>query len=242
MFKMPHMPKHLGGGPILLTLEQRYTTFATARDALAKLRERKTDGKWKNDLADIGSIAAVGPVKDYQFNPPSVMVTAGLKQHMKDHWFGSSDSAGKPTTGWWNFWKGEPENVLREALTRALEMSLGVRHGAPLPGTGAAPKPIQFFWVCGLPRFECYVSWNSVAVTVVILTPGWYATLGPDQPADSDAALTAWVDANPNGGMIFVGQNVQTDGAVVEMAPGVVVHHMDIKRDGRGSPFDGTAY
>lgn len=254
---MPHMPKHLGVGPIFKTLEDRYADPATARETLRRLRETRSDGTWTYALADIGSIAAVGPVTNHQVTPTTTLVTSQMKAHLNKHWFGAADPPTQPTTGWWNSWRGEPEATMREALTRALEISMHLPHGAPVPEEPKSTQPlaivkaslgwvkglfvpsahrrIQFFWVCGLPRFETYVSWNSKTVTVVVLTPGWDYGLDHDFTADPPTALEPWVQSKAEG-IIFVGQNVaSSSGAVVQMQPGVVVHRMDIKRDGRGT-------
>ena len=249
---MPHMPKHLGVGPIIKTFEERYADPAVARESLRKLREKDTAGGWKHQLSEIGSLAAVGAVTNYQLATPATTPNPQVRQHLNEDWFGSADhlDPNKQTTGWWNFWKGNPEQTMREAMTRALEISLRLKRTDAVPAEPTSfiqkvvawvrerlfggPRPIRFFWICGLPRFESYVSWDQKSVTVIILTPGWYQGLDHDFDPDPAGALDQWVHST-SAGMIFVGQNVdESAGTIVQMEPDLVVHRMDIKRDGRG--------
>jgi hypothetical protein len=222
-------------------MDARHSNPTTKLATLALLKQTDGAGNYVNDLANIGSIDATGTVPT---------VTGGTatpeqnKAHLTSHWFGG-DGGGPPgpPTGWWTGWSGKPANVLRELLIRAIEASLGLNHGQDAtPANITRELPIDYYWICGLPRFEGYVCWNSAQVTVILLTPGFEAPdlqldvedFGPD----SDAALDPWIH-NPSG-ILFVGQNeagtsIDSSGkSVAVMADDVIVHHMGFDRGGVG--------
>lgn len=86
----------------------------------------------------------------------------------------------KPT-GMWDGYQGNVERILANVLVRALEVSLGLDHGAPIPRV-APPRswPIYFFFKCQQPFFEGWVTWQCHSVnrraagqvTVMFGTPG----------------------------------------------------------------------
>lgn len=226
----PDMPKHLAKDAFFQRMEERYRDRDTAQRTLADLRNTSQP----IPLIQIGSVGAT--VADKKLDPTK------MAQHFTQDWF---DNNG----GWWKNWKGDAEGTLRELLRRALEVSLGLKYTdavSTAPGVKSGLNdpnwPIEFFWICGLPRFEGYISWNPGLVTVILLTPG-YATR-PGSPfvapavqdflADPPADLDTWCRAQGKG-IIFVGQNVlRTNGPFVEMAAPIIVHSLDYDRGGVG--------
>ena len=96
---------------------------------------------------------------------------------------GSFDTAPNPLkpTGMWDGYQGNVERIIANVLVRAVEVSLGLDHDAPLP-TAAPPRswPIYFFFKCQQPFFEGWVTWQCHSVnrraagqvTVIFATPG----------------------------------------------------------------------
>jgi hypothetical protein len=96
---------------------------------------------------------------------------------------GSLDTKPHPNkpTGMWDGYQGNVERIIANTLVRAIEVSLGLDHGAPIP-EGAPPRswPIYFFFKCQQPFFEGWVTWQCHSVnrraagqvTVVFATPG----------------------------------------------------------------------
>ena len=86
----------------------------------------------------------------------------------------------KPT-GMWDGYQGNVERIVANTFVRAIEVSLGLDHGDPIP-TGAPPRswPIYFFFKCQQPFFEGWVTWQCHSanrraagqVTVMLATPG----------------------------------------------------------------------
>ncbi|MEZ5408423.1 MAG: hypothetical protein R2761_10380 [Acidimicrobiales bacterium] len=135
------------------------------------------------------------------------LLTPQLRAHIHDDWF-----VGLPpqnsTHGWLNF-ATNPVEVIVRALARAYEVSLGVTKHVELPGPQgnkvkpATPAevtrlwPIEFWWVCPLPVFQCWIGWRQVRtgppgfgdglVTFTWATPApaWsYLAARPDDPGE----------------------------------------------------------
>lgn len=128
---------------------------------------------------------------------------AGFQQN----WYGEDDAGNfdgaqspgtphkTPRVGWWVNWYGKPSAIVTEALIRAIEISLGVTHGAVLPADDNFSRdwPIEFVWVCPVGWFQAGISWRDLPpkataprdesglVTVTWLTPG-------NAPADAERA------------------------------------------------------
>jgi hypothetical protein len=125
---------------------------------------------------------------------PSWMTDAdvgyGIFRIVAEKWFGytlaadgSLDTKRHPLkpTGMWDGYQGNVERILATAFVRAIEVSLGLEHGAPIPN-GAPPRswPIYFFFKCQQPFFEGWVTWQCHSVnrraagqvTVILATPG----------------------------------------------------------------------
>ena len=245
------MPKHMTKGPFFNRMAVNHSPpSASAVDPrpglLAQLRAAAVN------LEDVMTVGAVGATQ-----PGGA---SGAKQHVRNHWLG----AGSPPfsqTGWWRNWKGEPEKVLRCGLIRALEVAMGLAHACPehpstYPSTDPARRPpdarnlpVDYFWVCGVSRFEVFVSWNPHQVSVIVVTPGFPFSLVeyPDEyVAGTSTALDAWT-AN-DVGTVYIGQNEDLPNAsddkatqqmkkrLTVMKPGIVTHRLNEGRGGSGQP------
>jgi hypothetical protein len=179
------MPFHLEKGPYLSVLE----SFCNDdRDrlvaALASLRDPS------QPVPEIGRILESPAIVTPQYPAPV------LKTHLYGDWFGftrdrsgawsTSQDAFHPvanrTTGYWGDYYGDVESIFRETLRRAAEVSLGIDHTAPVnaavpAANGTRHWPIEFFWKCGQPWWEGWVTWRHDSgggrgqVTVVLATP-----------------------------------------------------------------------
>jgi hypothetical protein len=93
--------------------------------------------------------------------------------HLRIHWFGDPEYIDgewtikrKVAPNWWmRNWHGEPEQITRETLRRAVEVAGGVsreetesRHF-----TGKMPRhwPIEVFITCGAEQFQGFVTWRN---------------------------------------------------------------------------------
>lgn len=69
-------------------------------------------------------------------------------------------------TGYWLGFYGDVERIFCETVIRAVEVSLGIDHGQPVPVSGkGAPRPprrwpIELFWKCSNPWYEGWVTWR----------------------------------------------------------------------------------
>ncbi|MEX0784732.1 MAG: nuclear transport factor 2 family protein [Dehalococcoidia bacterium] len=257
---MTTMPKHLTKGPYFNFLDQQHSTAGRA-EILKKLRggvpladvgsvEHKgvdaTDNKGgtvqrtrarKNHLNWhwFGNLAAI--------QPPSAANPAGAP------WPDGTpfDPPNAYTTGWWNNWRGDAEGIMRCTFIRALEVALGLTHFCPEhPSTAEMPdsanphkvedlgKPIDYYWVCGVTRFEGYVSWNENQVTVIFLTPGFPYSIREYQEDDLGQLDTFAASAK---GIIHVGQHLdcgsENDNAT-QMSDPVITHRLEEARGGSG--------
>lgn len=173
------MPFHLEKGPYLALLESFCNTDqARLTKALTKLRDPNVP------------IPELGPFDSTNLRGP--LSPTVLKECMYRDWFGFTfdqqtgrwsstqmqyDARWHPTTGFWYQYYGDVEKILRETFTRAAEVSLGLDHDAEAPAAGAPRHwPIEFFWKCGQPWWEGWVTWRREAdgrgqVTVILATP-----------------------------------------------------------------------
>lgn len=115
------------------------------------------------------------------------------RHHVRQHWFGhrppedgqgwsdqdAYDPATNPTTGFWNDWYGDAEEILRTTLVRALRISLGVDQATEVERR--RHWPIELLWLCPQPFFEGWITWRRLeltaerdlgVVTVLVSTPG----------------------------------------------------------------------
>jgi hypothetical protein len=107
-------------------------------------------------------------------------------KHMNEDWFGMQQNPSKkwrkrsaPRTGFWSDYKGDPESILRDGMTRAIEVSLGIPPGEE-PDICCLERrwPIDIYWLCQGPWFQCWVLWRESDttaseghVTLLITTP-----------------------------------------------------------------------
>jgi hypothetical protein len=123
------MPYVMDVGPYLSVLENQLNTPAKRAQILARLRNR--------DL--LSSIVGLDSTNLYQDGKqPDERVKI-----LNECWFGMTRNAAggwdpQPLafpTGFWNGYQGDPQEILRAGLIRAIEVSLGINHGAQWSGS-----------------------------------------------------------------------------------------------------------
>ncbi len=172
---MPPMPYHLEKGPMLAVIEDYLDDDQRALDTLAAMRNPNTK-LWKLPVFDSKTLLNNQGQKfrDYALD-------------MKVNWFGidaavsatkqpAFDPATNSTTGTWQAYYGDVDEITRETISRALEIALGVRHGDPVPKRPERHWPIDFYWKCGQAWFEGWVTWRTSRegasrVVVIFATP-----------------------------------------------------------------------
>jgi hypothetical protein len=198
---MGHMPYHLEKGRFLLLIEdtlnegieavvdndaaitfpglrRRYSMLEYMRAVVA----RPCDLRGGESEAD-GLLMWPETMTDFDVGFPIFRI-------MAEDWFGyrirldgsldTKPHKHKPT-GMWDGYQGNVERILATSIVRAIEVSLGLDHDAPIP-TAAPPRswPIYFFLKCQQPFFESWVTWQCHSinrraagqVTVIWATPG----------------------------------------------------------------------
>jgi hypothetical protein len=195
------MPYHLEKGRYLLLIEDclnegieavvdndKAITFSglTRRYSMLKYMRGVVDrpcDATDGEQEDAGMLMWPGTMTDADIGFPMFRI-------MAEEWFGyrirpdgTLDTKPHPNkpTGMWDGYQGNVERILAESLVRAIEVSLGLDHGAPIP-TAAPPRswPIYFFLKCQQPFFESWVTWQCHSpnrraagqVTVIWATPG----------------------------------------------------------------------
>lgn len=174
------MPYTLTRGP-LLTLIENALNSETAADkteregVLAALRQGAP-------LADL----VRGTTQPLQ---GVAVPQAPLDVRLEQDWIGDGANGppGEPT-GYWVGYQGDVEGVLRQGLIRAIEVSMGLVHGAELD-TATRAWPVQLLWKCPNPYFEVWVSWRrhdeterGGQVDMLIATPPDKANRLTDRP------------------------------------------------------------
>jgi hypothetical protein len=164
-----NMPYVVDKGPYFSVLEAKIADPQLRRDALTELRNPAVD---LADLCAFESSTLDGP------NPPGDGRTYWDRyDHFRWDWLGQDGHS-----YFWNGWRnGDPRSILRDAMQRAVEVSVGLEHNDPLPAGGGFDRfwPIDFYWICQGPFFQCWVLWRRVSgpnpdlghVTVLITTP-----------------------------------------------------------------------
>jgi hypothetical protein len=186
------MPYVMDVGPYFSVLEDRLNTPAKRADILGRLRAGAL-------VSDIAGLDSQNLYRDGKTPEQRVEI-------LNQCWFGMlQDAAGnwipQPLafpTGFWEGYQGQPHEILRSALKRAIEVSLGIDHGAQwidpnqtVPNEGGVKRvgkrfrrlfrptrdwPIEISWVCQEPFFQCWVTWmkgpgGSGHVSLTITTP-----------------------------------------------------------------------
>lgn len=194
---MPSMPYVVTQGDICTALENAYNFGHPKAGLLRTAAQTKLDA-----LVDLRNNVAVGSCGD--------ILSDEISTHIDEHWFGlPAPEPGSPRfggpTGWWVNWSGPAEEIAREGIIAALEVSLGLNPGEDLADAALAKKnfPMDFSWICPVPRFEIWVGWRSLTpiyggnrdgvVTVTMATPGYgnFFTSDPDSGIEEFRDLTA---------------------------------------------------
>jgi hypothetical protein len=112
-------------------------------------------------------------------------------EHLNEHWFGMAlDDQGQWQkqrnafpTGFWTDYQGDPEAIMRAAMIRGIEVSLGIPPGEEIADQCCLERrwPIDLYWICQGPWFQCWVLWRQSDatsaeghVTVLMTTPAAY--------------------------------------------------------------------
>jgi hypothetical protein len=159
-------------------LQRRYSMLRYMREVVARpcslqTGESETDGllTWP-DFMDDGDVGFP------------------ISRIMAEDWFGyrirpdgTLDTRPNPNkpTGMWDGYQGNVERIVATTLVRAIEVSLGLDHDAPIPSREPPRSwPLYFFFKCQQPFFEGWVTWQCHSVhrraagqvTVMFATPG----------------------------------------------------------------------
>lgn len=170
------MPYHLEKGPTLRLLEQHLNgSRQHRRHLLDTMRSApRGDVGWLGDgLPSLWS--------DSRFQSSPAQNGADTLRTLKQKWFGYEEQGSRwrktpnrPTTGYWIAYQGDVAEIMRRALTWALELSFGLEPGEKAPGR-FDPLDIELFWKCPAPWFEAWVVHRPVGgtglVSVVFVTP-----------------------------------------------------------------------
>jgi hypothetical protein len=234
---MPGMPYHLEKGPVLSVLESyanggagaSVTRHRNMKVVLDRLRDPTID------LTDVGGLDSTN-LDGGATNPwPTFQDRA---THIQQDWFGMTaagpqaafNPANPTRTGFWVSYYGDVESIVRETLVRALEVALGVDHGAPSAGATRYWR-IELFWKCPNPWFEGWVTWRSESataatgqVTVIFATPGNGGWVYPDprsgrnpvvDPASSQTDRGMWIVTHGGHDPYVVSSSIETKPGVL---------------------------
>jgi hypothetical protein len=178
-----NMPYVVEKGPYFAVLEAKLADQTRRIDSLRQLRTANPD---LAALCAFESSTLNGPVNDPNL-PGDGRSYDDRYCHFNWDWLGQTNGDCPPPANysgyfWANWISGSPAAILREGMQRALEVSMGLEHGESLPPPSKAPKrfwPIDFYWICQGPFFQCWVVWRRVAsapsdlghVSVLLTTP-----------------------------------------------------------------------
>jgi hypothetical protein len=175
------MPYLVDKGPYFSVIESLLSDPATRAQALVDLRA----GVAIADLVGFDSASLAGDGR----------TEADREQHLNQDWFGFGGGH-----MFWAGYEGNPELILREGMIRTIEVSLALEHGAAAPTADEAAAgrhwPIDLFWICQGPWFQCWVLWRAADdgqghVNLVITTPaarGFPLTSKITRPIDTTQA------------------------------------------------------
>jgi hypothetical protein len=164
---MAVMPYNLEKGPYLAMFEDILN-----RDPVRCLRSlRNLDQPVTAMLRQAKSDIDGGPYR----------TTADLADHIDQHWLGIDPGTGQRDQGrshYWAYWEGDAQAIVRETLMRAIEVALGMEHGARPPRSPAQRWHISLLTACGIRWFEAWLTWQRLGddpgagqVSVLLLTP-----------------------------------------------------------------------
>lgn len=151
---MPVMPYAIEKGPVCEAFERYLDHPHNRAEFFALLRDTKRP-IWESPAFDGVQIG-----------------TETAADHLRVHWFGDPEYIGgewtlknKVAPNWWmRNWHGEPEQITRETLRRALEIAGGVSRAETKSHhfTGETPRhwPIEVFITCGAEQFQGFVTWR----------------------------------------------------------------------------------
>ncbi|HEY2811922.1 MAG TPA: hypothetical protein VGJ03_00520 [Acidimicrobiales bacterium] len=203
------MPYHLEKGPVFSTFEaHKYQTKDVYCDILGQLRQKDATGNYAVDICDLL------PYKDPALNYGPYNTQELRRYHMNVHWFGMLPTGqvangratytpqtngtfqwiDNPTTGWWRNYFGDVEGIMRETLTRAAEIALGLDHGEAIPPKSQRARlrcwPMEYVVTCPAAWFEGWLSWRKTGngqrdghVTINMVVP---AHVQPNEPGPQD--------------------------------------------------------
>jgi hypothetical protein len=198
------MPYHVEKGPYLSVIEDYANqtgapSYHHAASALVALRSLTG----ANAAGAAAGLAAMAPLlsANIQTPPPDPSHPAwkvadvirsdwlGMSQDATGNWVPQQSFGSAPNdhTGYWYAWYGDAAGILCQTFISALEVSLGLPPGGPVPSNQAAlaswvPEhhwPIDLVWKCPQPWFEGWIVWREIGtgfgqgqVTVIVATPG----------------------------------------------------------------------
>ncbi len=212
MVGMPHM---ITKGPELSVLDHHYCLKGGGAERiriLNWLEAKQADGTTPlNRVSGEGTLATINLDGVVGLPQPGPVRVAAFDQS----WFGY-DQAGAPQnqnhgqwTGWWKSWHGNAEEICREALIRAIRLSLGMNRDVGPDGAAQLgqvvhdpPLNISFRWACGAPTFEAYIEWDmgpiAPHVIVTFSTPANDEKLWLNFDSTDAAAIAHGYDFDPN--------------------------------------------
>lgn len=174
------MPKHVAKGDTILALERRY------RDPHRRVESLEALWAWRDGDADGDSLLRLALAHSVTRDKPRRKDGEPQgRENLERNWFGPGDD-------FFAIPGPLPEHYVARlmgvSLIETLEASLGLG-GTPEakreelerikalldadPGYGHREfRPVEVTWICGLLRFECFVSITPHQVTLLIGTPG----------------------------------------------------------------------
>ena len=157
------------------------------------------------DLVDGKRVTDVPPIASSTLNvsPPPYNDPDYRKQYVREEWWGEKklpngqwqpppafNKQTHPTTGFWEYWYGEPEPVFTETLVLGMCVALGVRRPdrnisdsrkqewREELNNGTQHWPTSIFWKCPAPWFEGWIEFQRWGrgrraghVTIIMSTP-----------------------------------------------------------------------